>query len=245
MFKNNDSYEYIIYKLIYNKKYREKFIECRSHENINDDFSVINIEQLTSVSSKVCKDLLHGHLKSGLLYTFPVTFSYFKNFLSINEIDLVYTFMESPYFFECRTVPNILGMGIEESFYKFLTQSEYRNDINLMELSQHEFFTIIFKLIAKINYNIDFSSFLELKRKNNCAWIIGSYKIDSILNTLFRVPDKYISTQKSIKIIYGKTKLGFISGLITDSIQDEINDYENNSIKNINYLSKLGLYDKT
>lgn len=219
--------ESLIYKLIFNRKFRENFI--RNSDTIcttlkKDDIEKIDTYQLKAFSSKVCKDIIEGHYQNGLLYVFPKTFLHLQSELSINKYDIVYEFMESEEFYNYKSIPNeTRGITMEESFYSFLKQINFINNKHIKYYSTHEVTTILCKMLNK-NKNFGFKiKTLNFKGLNSNYWSIVNYPLEckDILN--FNINPRMICSQ--LKILYASTNRGFISGIINNNIENYLDIY--------------------
>ena len=243
----NIKIENLIYNLIFNRRFRENFI--RDSDSINtqvkkDDIEKIDTNQLKVFSSKVCKDLIEGQYKNGLIHVFPDTFLHLQSELNINKYDIVYEFMESDEFYIYKSIPNeTLGVTIEESFYSFLKQINFLNNNHIKCYSTHEVTTILCKMLNR-NKNFGFKiKSLKFKGLNKNYWSIVNYPLEckNILN--FNMNPKMICSQ--LKILYASTNRGFVSGIINQNIENYLDIYLNEQVildSNMELaLTKIGL----
>jgi hypothetical protein len=237
----------LIYRLIFNRKFRENFIkdsESISTSLKHDDIEKIDTNQLKVFSSKVCKDIIEGHYQNGLLYVFPQTFLHLQSELNINKYDIVYEFMESEEFYIYKSIPNeTRGVTIEESFYSFLKQINFINDNHIKYYSTHEVTTILCKMLNKNkNFNFKIKS-LKFNGLNSNYWSIVNYPLECKKIFNFNMNPKMICSQ--LKILYAATNRGFISGVINQNIENYLDIYLNEQIildsKMELALTKIGL----
>ena len=222
----------IIYDLIFNKTFREKFINDSNllNEIINvEDIKTIDKNKLKVFSSKICLDIIEGQYNNGLLHTFPKTFNYLQTNLNISKNDIVYKFMESEEFLNYRSIPNEeLSITFEESFYLFLKSASYYNDGNIKYYSLHELSSILSKVL-NINKFLNFKiKSLNFKEINKNHWTIINYPNE--FKNLFTFKTLNNEINEPIKVLYASSKRGFISGVINEQIETYLNNFSNEDI---------------
>ena len=113
----------ILFKLLYHKSFRLKFIEGQDidiGDQMRHTLSTIDKDELQSMAKQIVKNFLFTSSGYGgeLYNSFP---SVFKLLSHINSEDIVENFLETSYFTAYQVMPyQGKGVCLQEAFYNFL-----------------------------------------------------------------------------------------------------------------------------